>query len=90
MRPHQVRELAVQRRKAPGGKEEALVGHLLALCDRIRDSSLPGLGVRAHDGKIAATSASAPPGAGGGAHRRWYFDPSLVERGDGRPEDSNG
>jgi len=79
MRPHQVRELAVQRRKAPGGKEEALVGQLLSLCDRIRDSSLPALGVRAHDGKIAACD---PPGAGGGAHRRWFFDSSLVENGD--------
>jgi hypothetical protein len=69
----QVRELAVARRKAPGGKEEALVGQLLALCDKIRDVALPKLGVQVQDGKVSK---------GGDKERqvqawRWHFDASL-------------
>ena len=67
--------MALQRRKAPGGKDEPLVSELLALCDRLRDSSLPALGVRAHDGKAASTAAA-------GAARRWHFDASLVAHND--------
>ena len=76
----EVRELAVQRRKAPGGKDEPLVGELLSLCDRIRDTSLPALGVRVQDKK--ATKA-----VGGGeeserALQRWFFDSSLLSEKD--------
>ena len=70
----------MQRRKAPGGKDEPLVGELLSLCDRIRDTSLPALGVRVQDKK--ATKA-----VGGGeeserALQRWFFDRSLLSEKD--------
>eukprot|EP00802_Teleaulax_amphioxeia_P004059 Tamp_04063.p1 GENE.Tamp_04063~~Tamp_04063.p1 ORF type:complete len:220 (-),score=25.88 Tamp_04063:2278-2937(-) len=69
----QVRQLAVERVKAPGGKHEPLVGDLLALSDKIRDSALPSLGVVVQDAKAAGGA-----GAGRQSPLRWRFEPSLL------------
>jgi len=65
-----VREQAVARRKLPGGKDEALVGELLKLCDSIRDELLPQLGVQVHDAKAGGKGQENTP-------RRWSYDASL-------------
>ena len=57
----QVRQLAVERVKAPGGKHEPLVGDLLALSDKIRDSALPSLGVVVQDAKVCAPAVTLSP-----------------------------